>query len=78
MSLLEPRRQEGKIEASPFVDAPPAPREHAHHWVAPDVVAEIEFDDRSRARTVKNAPLRGVAQRSIFRHANWVTPPESP
>jgi bifunctional non-homologous end joining protein LigD len=78
MRLLEPRLREGEIEASPFAEAPSAHADRTHHWVTPDVVAEIEFDDWSRERTVKNASLRGVAERSSFRHANWVTPPESP
>lgn len=76
MSLLEPSLREGEVDASPFVDEPPAHRAHAHHWIAPDVVAEIEFESWNRDRTIKNASLRAVSERPSFRRANWAVPPE--
>lgn len=76
MTLLEPRLRESEVEASPFIDEPPAHDAHAHHWMAPDVVAEIEFESWSRDRTIKNASLRAVSERPSFRRANWVVPPE--
>lgn len=76
MTLLEPRLREGEVEASPFADEPPAHRAHAHHWIAPDVVAEIEFESWNSNRTVKNASLRAVSERPSFRRANWALPPE--
>jgi len=75
MNLLEPRLRESEVETSPFVDEPPAQRERTHHWIAPDVVAEIEFDSWNRDRTIKNASLRAVAERPSFRRANWAAPP---
>jgi bifunctional non-homologous end joining protein LigD len=76
MNFLEPRLRESEIEASPFVDEPPAHSNHTHHWIAPDVVAEIEFDSWGRDRTIKNATLRAVTERPSFRRANWVVLPD--
>lgn len=75
MTLLEPRLREGETEASPFADEPPVRRDHTHHWVAPDIVAEIAFESWNRDRTIKNASLRAVTERPSFRRANWVSPP---
>ena len=75
MTLLEPRLREGEVETSPFADEPPAQRDRTHHWIAPDVVAEIEFDAWNRDRTIKNASLRAVTERPSFRRANWAVPP---
>jgi bifunctional non-homologous end joining protein LigD len=76
MILLEPRLRESEIESSPFVEEPPMHRDRTHHWIAPDVVAEIEFDSWTRERTIRNASLRAVAGRPSFRRANWVVPPK--
>jgi ATP-dependent DNA ligase len=75
MTLLQPRLREGEVEASPFADEPPAHRDHTHHWIAPDIVAEIAFESWNRDRTIKNASLRAVTERPSFRRANWVSPP---
>ena len=76
MNFLEPRLRESEIETSPFADEPPAHNNHTHQWIAPDVVAEIEFDSWSRDRTIKNASLRAVTERPSFRRANWAVPPD--
>src|SRR5262245_16756599 len=76
MILLEARLRESEIETSAFVDEPPTHRDHTHHWIDPDVVAEIEFDSWGRDRTIQNASLRAVAERPSFRRANWIVPPK--
>ena len=76
MNFLEPRLRESEIEASPFIDEPPSLDSHTHHWIAPDVVAEIEFDSWSRDGTIRNASLRAVTERPSFRRAKWVVPPD--
>lgn len=76
MNLLEPRLREGEREASPFAEEPPTHRDHTHHWIHPDVVAEVAFDSWSRDRTIRNASLRAVAERPAFRRTNWALPPE--
>src|SRR5262245_28497904 len=75
MTLLGPRLRESEVEASPFVDEPPAQRDRTHHWIAPDVVAEIAFVAWNRDGTIKNASLRAVTERPSFRRANWAVPP---
>ncbi|WP_119300855.1 ATP dependent DNA ligase [Dongia deserti] len=75
MNFLEPRLRESEVETSLFVDEPPTHRDHTHHWITPEVVAEIEFDSWNRDRTIKNASLRAVAERPAFRRANWIVPP---
>ena len=75
MNFLEPRLRESEVETSPFVDEPPAHNNHTRHWIAPDVVAEIEFDSWSRDGTIKNPSLRAVTERPSFRRANWAVPP---
>ena len=75
MNFLEPRLRESETESSPFVDEPPAHKDRTLHWIAPDVVAEIEFESWNRDRTVKNASLRAVTERPSFRRANWAVPP---
>jgi bifunctional non-homologous end joining protein LigD len=76
MNFLEPRLRESEVETSPFVDEPPAHNNHTRHWIAPDVVAEIEFDSWNRDHTIKNATLRAVTERPSFRRANWAMPPD--
>jgi bifunctional non-homologous end joining protein LigD len=75
MTLLEPRLRESEVETSPFVDELPAQRDRTHHWIAPDVVAEIAFESWNRDGTIKNASLRAVTERPSFRRANWAVPP---
>lgn len=75
MTLLEPRLREGEVETSPFADEPPLHRDRTHHWIAPDIVAEIAFESWNRDRTVKHASLRAVTERPSFRRANWANPP---
>jgi ATP-dependent DNA ligase len=75
MTLLEPRLRESEVEASPFVDELPAQRDRTHHWIAPDVVAEIAFVGWNRDGTIKSASLRAVTERPSFRRANWAVPP---
>jgi bifunctional non-homologous end joining protein LigD len=76
MTLLEPRLRESEVETSPFVEEPPEHPGHRHHWISPDLVAEIEFDGWTRDGTVGKAALKAVADRPSFRHANWVAPPK--
>ena len=76
MNLLEPRLREGEIEASPFVDQPPTHPNHTHHWVDPDLVAEIEFDNWTGDGTIGDAALKAVTGRPSFRNAKWVVPPK--
>lgn len=75
MNLLEPRLREGEIETSPFVDQPPTRPNHSHHWIDPDLVAEIEFDNWTSDGTIGHAALKAVAGRPSFRNAKWVVPP---
>jgi bifunctional non-homologous end joining protein LigD len=76
MTLLEPRLRASEIESSPFVEKPPDHRDHTHHWIDPDLVAEIEFDSWTRQRTIADASLRAVTGRTAFRRAKWVVPPK--
>jgi len=76
MTLLEPRLRESEIETSPFVEQPPEHPGHRHHWISPDLVAEIEFDGWTRDGTVGKAALKAVTDRPSFRHANWIAPPK--
>src|SRR6185503_1379567 len=57
-----------KVESSPFVEAPPEHPDHRHHWISPDLVAEIEFDGWTRDGTVGKAALKAVTDRPSFRH----------
>lgn len=57
---------------------PPEHPGHRHHWISPDLVAEIEFDGWTRDGTVGKAALKAVTDRPSFRHANWIAPPKSP
>ena len=75
-TLLEPRLRESEVETSPFVNEPPEHPDHRHHWISPDLVAEIEFDGWTRDGTVGKAALKAVTDRSSFRHANWIAPPK--
>ena len=75
-TLLEPLLREVEVETSPFVEPPPAHRDHAHHWIAPTLVAEIAFDGWSRDGTVSAPSLRAVADRQSFRNAKWVVLPK--
>lgn len=75
MTLLEPRLRESEVETSPFVEQPPEHRDHRHHWISPDLVAEIEFDGWTRDGTLGKAALKAVTDRPAFRHANWIAPP---
>jgi ATP-dependent DNA ligase len=75
MNFLEPHLREVEIEASPFVDQPPTRPNHTHHWIDPDLVAEIEFDNWTSAGTIGDAALKAVAARPSFRNAKWVVPP---
>lgn len=74
MTLLEPRLRESEVETSPFVEEPPEHPDHRHHWINPDLVAEIAFDGWTRDGTVGNAALKAVTDRPSFRHANWIAP----
>jgi bifunctional non-homologous end joining protein LigD len=76
MTLLEPRLRESEVETSPFVEQPPEHPDHRHHWISPDLVAEIEFDGWTRDGTVGKAALKAVTDRPSFRHANWIAPPK--
>jgi bifunctional non-homologous end joining protein LigD len=73
MTLLEPRLRES--ETSPFVETPPEHPNHRHHWISPDLVAEIEIYGWTHDGTVAKAAVKAVADRPSFRHANWITPP---
>jgi ATP-dependent DNA ligase len=75
-TLLEPLLREVEAETSPFVEQPPAHRDHAHHWIAPTLVAEIAFDGWGRDGTVTAPSLRAVADRQSFRNANWIALPK--
>ena len=75
-ALLEPRLRESEVETSPFIEEPPEHPDHHHHWISPDLVAEIEFDGWTRDGTVGKAALKAVTDRSSFRHANWIAPPK--
>ena len=75
-TLLEPLLREVEVEASPFIEPPPARRDHAHHWIAPTLVAEIAFDGWNRDGTVSAPSLRAVADRQSFRNAKWVALPK--
>jgi bifunctional non-homologous end joining protein LigD len=76
MTLLEPRLRESEVETSPFVEEPPEHPDHRHHWISPDLVAEIEFDGWTRNGTLGKAALKAVTDRPSFRHANWIAPPK--
>ena len=76
MTLLEPRLRESEVETSPFLEKPLQHPGHRHHWISPDLVAEIEFDGWTRDGTVGKAALKAVADRPSFRHANWIAPPK--
>jgi bifunctional non-homologous end joining protein LigD len=76
MTLLEPRLRESEVETSPFIDEPPEHPNHRHHWISPDLVAEIEFDGWTRDGTLGKAALKAVTDRPSFRHANWIAPPK--
>jgi bifunctional non-homologous end joining protein LigD len=76
MTLLEPRLRESEVETSPFIEQPPEHPNHRHHWISPDLVAELEFNGWTRDRTLGKAALKAVADRPSFRHANWITPPK--
>jgi bifunctional non-homologous end joining protein LigD len=76
MTLLEPRLRESEVETSPFVEAPPDHPNHRHHWISPDLVAEIEFDGWTKDGTVGKAALKAVTDRPSFRHAHWIAPPK--
>ena len=76
MTLLEPRLRESEVETSPFVDEPPEHPGHRHHWISPDLVAEIEFAGWTSDGTVGKAALKAVTDRPSFRHANWIAPPK--
>ena len=75
-TLLEPRLRESEVETSPFVDEPPEHPNHRHHWISPDLVAEIEVDGWTRDGIVGKATLKAVTDRPSFRHANWIAPPK--
>jgi bifunctional non-homologous end joining protein LigD len=77
MTLLEPRLRESEVETSPFVEEPPERPDRRHHWISPDLVAEIEFDGWTRDGTVGKAALKAVTDRPSFRHARWIAPPKS-
>lgn len=76
-NLLEPLLRESEVESSPFIDGVPTQSGRAHHWVHPDLVAEIEFDGWTTAKTVKRAALKAVTERQAFRRANWITVPKT-
>jgi bifunctional non-homologous end joining protein LigD len=76
VNLLEQRLREGEVEASPFVEDVPDHPEHRHHWIAPDLVAEIDFDGWTGGKAVREPSLRSVSERSAFRHPRWVKPPK--
>ncbi len=76
MTLLAPRLRESEVETSPFVEQPPEHPSHRHHWISPDLVAEIEFEGWTRDGTLGKAALKAVTDRPSFRHANWIAPPK--
>lgn len=75
-TLIEPRLRESEVEASPFIEDPPHHSDHRHHWISPDLVAEIEFAGWTKDGTVGKAALKAVTDRPSFRHANWIAPPK--
>jgi bifunctional non-homologous end joining protein LigD len=76
INLLEERLREGEVEDSPFVEDVPQHPEHKHHWITPDLVAEIDFNGWTGDTVLSGPSLRSVSERSAFRHPRWVKPPE--
>jgi bifunctional non-homologous end joining protein LigD len=74
MRFLEDRLREAEIEISPFLDEPPVRPDTTHHWISPELVAEVEHDGWSKGR-IKGAMLQSVTERTSFRHPRWIEPP---
>jgi bifunctional non-homologous end joining protein LigD len=72
VNFLEQRLREGEIETSPFVEDVPDHPGHRHHWVNPDLVAEINVDEWPTGREISQSALRSVSERSAFRHPRWI------
>ena len=66
----------GEVKTDPFVEQPPEHPNHSHHWISPDLVAEIEFEGWTRDGTLGKAALKAVTDRPSFRHANWIALPK--
>jgi bifunctional non-homologous end joining protein LigD len=77
VNFLEQRLREGEIETSPFVEDVPDHPGHRHHWINPDLVAEIDLDKWKAGREISQSALRSVSERSSFRHPRWIKPPKT-
>lgn len=75
-AMLEPRLRAGEVETSPFAEEPPHHRDHRHHWLAPELVAEISATSWNRDGVLSSASLQAVAERPSFRHPHWISPPK--
>lgn len=76
VNFLEQRLREGEVETSPFVEEVPDHPGHRHHWINPDLVAEIDLGKWTGKETGQSA-LRSVSERSSFRHPRWIRPPKA-
>jgi bifunctional non-homologous end joining protein LigD len=74
MRFLEQRLREAEIEASPFLQEIPERANVTHHWINPELVAELVFEGWNKGQ-VRSPSLQSVTERSSFRRPNWVEMP---
>ena len=74
MRFLEQRLREAEIETSPFLQEIPERANTTHHWINPELVAELVFEGWSKGQ-VRSPSLQSVSERSSFRRPNWIEMP---
>lgn len=74
MNFLEQRLREAEIETSPFLAEVPTRPGETHHWIKPELVAELVFEGWSKGR-LRSPSLQSVTERSSFRRPHWIEMP---
>jgi bifunctional non-homologous end joining protein LigD len=76
INLLERRLRRSEIEASPFQDEVPADDDSVSHWVAPELVAEIDFEGWTKAGGVRRPKLYTIEEHGLLSRPRWIMVPK--
>ncbi|HET6618293.1 MAG TPA: hypothetical protein VFG64_00040 [Dongiaceae bacterium] len=72
--FLEERLREAEIETSPFLGDVPERPNLTHHWISPELVAELAFEGWTKGH-LRSPSLQSVTERSSFRRPHWIEMP---
>jgi ATP-dependent DNA ligase len=76
INLLERRLRQSEIETSPFRNQTAGDPESNPHWVAPELVAEIEFEGWTKGGKVSRPKLCLIEERRLLRRPRWLKAPK--